>query len=99
MPSRSRRRYCGASSQGNVSTTCCAVHCAVGCCVTLKCTMRRRSCTRITNTNSTLKVTVGTVKKSQETKSSTWLFRNALHGGEEGLRDRGRYFSTVDLAT
>src|SRR5882724_11691951 len=31
MRSRSRSRYRGASSRGNASTICCAVHCAVGC--------------------------------------------------------------------
>jgi hypothetical protein len=35
----------------------------------LKCTMRRRSWAKITHTKSTLKVTVGTVKKSQATKA------------------------------
>src|SRR5919108_37034 len=51
------------------------------------------------NTKSTLKVTVGTVKKSHATRSWTWLVRNAFHVGEDGLRTFGRYFSTVDFAT
>src|SRR6266567_4915831 len=99
MLSRSRSRYRGISSHGKASTICFAVHCAVGCSVTLKCTMRRRSWARITNTKITLKVAVDTVKESQATKSWTWLFRNAFQVGEAGLRERGRYVSTVDLAT
>lgn len=67
--------------------------------LTWQCTIRRRSCTRITRTKSTLYVTVGTTKKSMETKSLTWLCRNAFHVGEGGLRRRTRYVSTVDLAT
>ena len=51
------------------------------------------------NTNSTWKVAVGTVKKSHATMSVTWLLRKAFHVGDGGLRTRGRYFSTVDLAT
>src|ERR1039457_4683142 len=43
MLSRSRRRYRGTSSNGNASRSCCPVHSAVGCAVTLKCTIRRRS--------------------------------------------------------
>jgi hypothetical protein len=35
----------------------------------------------------------------QATKSLTWLFKNVFHVGEGGLRDRTRYFSTVDFAT
>jgi hypothetical protein len=54
---------------------------------------------RMMNTNRTLKVAVGTMKKSHDTRSLTWLLRNAFHVGDGGLRIRGRYFSTVDLAT
>ena len=43
------------------------------------------------NTNSTLKVAVGMVKKLRATISSLWLLRKAFHVGEEGLRVRGRY--------
>src|SRR5215472_11471106 len=42
MRSRSRSRYLGAVSHGKASRICCAVHSAVGCAVTAKCTMRRR---------------------------------------------------------
>jgi len=51
--------------------------------------MRRRAWAKMTNTNSTRKVTVGTVKKSQAIRSWTWLFRNAFQVGEDGLRMRG----------
>src|SRR5687768_6786796 len=51
------------------------------------------------NTNSTRHWMVDTVKKSQATISLTWLLKNAFQVGDGGLRSRGRYFSTVDLAT
>lgn len=82
-----------------LATTCWAVHAAVGCSVTLICTMRRRSWARMTSTKSTLYVTVGTVKKSRATRSLTWVFRKPFHVGDGGLRCRTRYFSTVDFAT
>ena len=50
-------------------------------------------------TKSTSKRSVGTMKKSSDTSSLTWLARNARHGGDGGLRRRTLYFSTVDLAT
>src|SRR5712691_1592461 len=51
------------------------------------------------NTNRTLQLAVGTVKKSHATMSLTWLLRKAFHVGDDGLRLCGRYFSRVDLAT
>ena len=42
-PSRSRIRYRGAVSHGKASRICCAPQSAVGCAVTPKCTIRRRS--------------------------------------------------------
>jgi len=39
---------------------------AVGCAVTLTCTIRRRSRDKTTKTKSTRKVAVGTVKKSMD---------------------------------
>jgi hypothetical protein len=51
------------------------------------------------NTNSTSKRTVATVKKSTEIRSVAWLARKARQVGDGGLRERTRYFSTVDLAT
>ena len=51
------------------STICRAVHSAVGCSVTLKCSTRRRSWASTTKTNRIWKVAEGTVKKSIETRS------------------------------
>ena len=99
MRSRSRSRYRGASSHGKASMTCWAVHSAVGCSVMLKWTRRRRSWARMSRTNSTLWVTVGTTKKSRATRSCTWFFKKVFHVGDDGLRGRTRYVSTVDLAT
>src|SRR5688572_2167864 len=53
----------------------------------------------MTKTKSTRKCTVGTVKKSQATMSVRWLFRKDRHVGDDGILSRGRYASTVDLAT
>ncbi len=50
----------------HASRSCWAVQMAVGCAVTLSCTIRRRSWDRATNTKSTRKVAVGTVKKSMD---------------------------------
>src|SRR5262249_38787193 len=50
-------------------------------------------------TNRTLKATVGTTKKSTDTRSFTWLSRKARHVGEGGFVGRTMYFSTVALAT
>ncbi len=58
---------------------CCAVHSALGCSVTLKCSTRRRSCASTTSTNNTLNCSVGTVKKSMETNWPTWLVRKVFH--------------------
>ena len=67
--------------------------------MTLKCKTRRRWCERTTNTNNTRNVTVGTTKKSTDTSSFMWFFRNALHVPDGGFLVRIMYFSTVDLAT
>jgi len=74
----------GESMPQNASTICCDVHSAVGCSVTLKCTILRRSCASTMRTNRTRNVAVGTVKKSIETSSLIWLSRNALHDCEGG---------------
>jgi hypothetical protein len=95
--SRSRRRYRGASSHGNASTTRWAVHAAVGCSVRLSCTICRRSCARITRTTRTWYVAVGTTKTSMDTTSLTGFCRNAFHVGEGGFRGRTRHVSTVEL--
>ena len=46
-------------------------------------------------TNNTLNVAVGTVKKSTETISLAWFFRNVRQLWEGGLRLRTMYFETV----
>jgi len=53
------------------------------------------SCARTTNTNKTLKSTVGTVKKSTETRLPRWFVRNVRQVCEGGLRRRPRYLATV----
>ena len=78
-PSRSLIKYRGAAPSEKASRICWAVHSAVGCSVTLKCTKRRRSCARTTNTNNTLNCTVDTVKKSMETNWPTWFVRKVFH--------------------
>ena len=96
MPSRSRMRNRGAASHGHASRSCWAVQPAVGCAVTLTCTIRRRSWARTTNTKSTRKVAVGTVKKSMDASWDTWLARNARQVRDGGFRGRRpRYFATV----
>src|SRR5689334_8299379 len=63
----------------------------VGCSVTSKCNTLRRSCSRRTNTNSTLMVIVGTVKKSVDTIWPMWLCRKVLQvwfGGRRSMRRR-----------
>ena len=57
-PSPSLRGNRGAVSNGNASTSCCDVRCAVGCSVIMKCTI---------DAYSTLKSTVGTTEKSRAT--------------------------------
>ena len=99
MPSPSRSRYRGAVSKGNASTIWWAVHCAVGCSVTLRWTILRRSCARTTKTNNTLNVAVGTTKKSIATRSFKCRSRNVRQVAEGNLSSRGLYLSTVDFAT
>src|SRR5881628_2311219 len=79
--------------------SCRAVHSAVGCSVTLKCTSRRRPWLNTTSTNSTRKVAVGTVKKSNAIRSLAWFFRNVRHTCDGGLRCRTIYFETVACET
>ena len=79
---------------GEVSTTCWAVQAAVGCSVTAKWRTRWRWWASTTRTKSTRKPAVGTVKKSRETRSRTWLVRNVRQvwevvravGGSAGRR-------------
>jgi len=75
--SRSKIRNLGAESKGKASRNCWTIHRLVGCLVTLKCKMRRRSWLIRKKQWSTLKVTVGTVKKSIAAMASLWLRRKA----------------------
>ena len=50
-------------------------------------------------TNNIRNLTVGTMKKSIDTRSRTCWSRNVLHVGDGGPVRLGLYFSTVDLAT
>ncbi len=77
------------------STICWAVHAAVGASVTLEWTTRLRWCARTTKTNNTLNVTVGTVKKSTETRLRMWLSRNVRQVCDGGFRWRTTYLDTV----
>jgi hypothetical protein len=54
-------------SHGKASRIFCAVHSAVGCAVTAKCRMRRRSCASTRSTYRTWNRIVGTTKKSTDT--------------------------------
>src|SRR5438874_4926584 len=92
-------RNLGAVSFGKALTICCAVHFALGFAVTLKCTTRRRSEDRTTNTKSTRNVAVGTTKKSIAAMPSRWFLKNERHVGDGGLRRLTMYFSTVLFAT
>ena len=73
--------------------TCWAVHWAVGLSVTLMWTTRRRSCATTTKTNKTLNTTVGTVKKSTETRLPTWSW----HAPVKPFKNvtEGRYRRTI----
>src|SRR5438132_8253255 len=92
-------RYRGPSSSAHASSSWRAVHSAVGCSVTLRCTSRRLLWVRITSTNRTRKVAVGTVKKSNAIRSLAWFFKNARHACDGGLRGRSTYFETVACDT
>jgi hypothetical protein len=47
----------------------------------------------------TRNVAVGTVKKSTDARTSTWLLRNVLHVCDGGCFPLVIYFDTVDSAT
>jgi hypothetical protein len=66
-----------------------------GASVRLQWATRRRSCARTTKTNKTLNVTVGTVKKSTETRLRRWLSRNVRHICDGGLLRRPRHLDTA----
>ena len=66
-----------------------------GASVTLMWRTRRRSCARTTKTNKTLNITVGTVKKSTETRLPTWWSRKVRQVCDGGVRWRTIYLETV----
>src|SRR3989441_6106199 len=70
------------------SISCRAVHSAVGCSVTLKCTSRRRRWLSTTSTKRTRKVAVGTVKKSDRPQDRERLPALCDRGGERSARSR-----------
>ena len=70
-------------SNGNASTICWAVHWAVGFALTLKCMTRRRSWASTIKTYRISNPTVGTTKKSIETRSRTGFSRNAFRSATE----------------
>src|SRR6516225_7230351 len=82
MLSRSRKRYAGVVWSGKASRICCRVHAAVGWSVTFTWTTRRRSWDRMTRTNRTRKVAVGTVKKSIDAHCARCVRRKVRHVGE-----------------
>ena len=63
--------------------------------VTLKCTMRRRSCSSTRNTYRTRNVAVGTTKKSMETRSRVWFRGNERQVCHGSFRRSGMYRDTV----
>src|SRR5262249_3535578 len=56
---------------------------------------RLRWCARTTKTNNTLNVTVGTAKKSTETRLRRWLSRKVRQVCDGGLRWRTMYLDTA----
>ena len=64
---------------GKASRNCWITQALVGCLVTRKCRIRRRSCAMTKKQYSTPKVIVGTVKKSIAAIASRWLLKKAAH--------------------
>jgi len=77
--SRSCTTYRGASFHGNASRSFWAVQAAVGWSVTATCRTRRRWCARITSTNRSRHVAVGTTKKSAAAICVAWFAKNVRH--------------------
>src|SRR5262249_5432732 len=93
--SRSRTKYRGASFHGNASRSCCAVQADVGWSVMATCTPRRRSWVRITSTNRSRHVAVGTTKKSAAAICVAWFARNVRHNCDGNVVGRAIYLATV----
>jgi len=82
-------------SLGNALRSCWPVHSAVGCAVTPKCRIRRRSWANTKNTYRTWKRRVGTVKKSTDTRLFMWFSKKVRHVCEGGFRVRTMYLLTL----
>src|SRR5216684_4003364 len=95
-----RMKRCG-PSPGNTSRNCCTTQAAVGSRVTLKCRIVRRWCSMTKKHESSWKVNVGTVQKSQATIASRWLARNATQrvARSPRRRTRRRYRATLRSET
>ena len=93
------RDSAGAWSSGKAFRSCCAIHGAVGWSVTAVWTMRRRSCPRMTSTNSSRNVTVGTTNRSAATIWLAWVVRKVRQVCDGGRGCRRMYFATVDWLT
>src|SRR3954453_7250640 len=65
------------TGSGNASRSCCTIQSVVGWNVTLKCRMRRRSCSIAKKQYKVRNQRVGTVKKSNAAITSRWLFRKS----------------------
>ena len=74
-------------------------HAAVEWPVTATSMMQRRSYTKMTNTNRSRHVAVGTTKKSAAVIWPIRFVRNVPHVCEGGRRCRGMYFATVAWLT
>ena len=72
------------------------IHSAVGWSVTLSEIRRRHSCRRITKTNSSRKLIVGTKRKSTAPIPDAWLRKNVFHVWPDPGRRLAMYLATVD---
>src|SRR5713101_8264186 len=96
----SSMKRCG-PSPGNTSRSCWTTHAGVGSRVTLTCRIMRRRCSMTKKHESSWKVNVGTVKKSQATIASRWLARKADQrlAGSPRRGTRRRYRATLRSET
>src|ERR1700736_4052489 len=96
----SSMKRCG-PSPGNTSRSCCTTQAGVGSRVTLTCRIVRRRWSMMKKQESSWKVNVGTVKKSQATMASRWLARKADQrlAGSPRRGTRRRYRATLRSET
>jgi hypothetical protein len=84
-------RYLGRAPHGVASTTCCQIHCAVGCRVTLTWTIRLRPCAMKTSAYIVRRVRVCTGNRSTAQIADAWFCRNVRQlcdGGRRSARRR-----------